>query len=275
MQSLSGQVAPSPPSAAAFNQQGFVAPVRVMDAAEAQGLRANFAALEQSEGGALSEATRKKPHLLLPWLADLVRDPRVVDPVSAVLGPDLLCWSSIFFAKRPDARSFVAWHQDATYWGLSSAEVATAWIAFTASTPENGCLRVIPGSHTIDRLPHRASADPANLLSRSQEIAVEIDEAAAVDIVLAPGEMSIHDVRLVHGSEPNRSDQPRIGYAIRYIASTVRQLTPHRDSATRVRGRDLGNFDPEPRPTRDFDPAARAFHREMLARQARIQAGIR
>lgn len=257
-----------------FRAQGYLAPVLALSLAEAATLRAKFQALERAQGGSLSSATRKKPHLLLTWLADLIRDPRVVGPVEALLGPDVLCWSSIFFAKQPDARSFVAWHQDATYWGLSSADVVTAWIALTPSTPENGCLRVIPGSHEVDQFPHRAAANPLNLLSRSQEIAVDVDENSAVDLVLFPGEMSIHHVRLVHGSEPNRSTHTRIGYAIRYIAADVRQLTDLRDSATLVAGRDHGNFDPEPRPAGDFDPGAVAFHREMLERQAEIQAAI-
>lgn len=273
---MSGQIGAAAALARAsrFDEQGYLAPVQALGLEEAAALRARFNSLEQAEGGSLSRATRKKPHLLLTWLADLIRDPRVVGPVEALLGPDILCWSSIFFAKQPDARSFVAWHQDATYWGLSSADVVTAWIALTPSTPENGCLRVIPGSHRIEQFPHRAGANPANLLSRSQEIAVEVDEKSAVDLVLCPGEMSIHHVRLVHGSEPNRSNHARIGYAVRYIAAHVRQLTDVRDSATLVAGRDHGNFDPEPRPARDFDPPAVSFHRGMLERQVEIQAAI-
>lgn len=258
----------------AYERDGYLAPVAALSANEAQALRQRFEDLQAAEGGQISASTRKKPHLLLPWLADLVRDPRIVGPVQDLLGPDVLCWSSIFFAKQPDARSFVAWHQDATYWGLSSADVVTAWVAFTPSTPENGCLRVVPGTHKIEHLPHRDRDDAANLLSRGQEIAVDVDEAAAVDLVLSPGEMSLHHVRLVHGSEPNRSAGPRIGYAIRYIAGHVRQLTPLRDSATLVAGRDLGHFDLEPAPASAFHPDAVAFHRQMLAAQAEIQAKL-
>src|SRR4029077_19544658 len=104
------------------------------------------------------------------------------------------------------------WHQDSTYWGLSTPDVVTAWVAFTPSTVESGCMRVIPGSHLVDQLPHRDTFARHNLLSRGQEVAVEVDETKAQDVVLQPGEMSIHHVRLVHGSNVNRSSHRRIGY---------------------------------------------------------------
>jgi hypothetical protein len=257
-----------------FERDGVLFPIPVVSEDEASGLRRRFEQLEAHDGGRLSAATRKKPHLLVPWLADLVRHPAIVGPVTELLGPDLLCWSSLFFAKQAGEGTYVAWHQDATYWGLSEASVVTAWLAFTPSTPESGCLRVIPGSHTSEQLPHRVTGDAANLLSRGQEIAVEVDERQAVDVVLRPGEMSIHHVRLIHGSEPNRADHPRIGYAIRYISAHVRQLTTFRDSATLVAGRDLGNFDLEPKPRTEFDADALAYHAAMLARQAEIQGAI-
>lgn len=257
-----------------FTRDGYVAPIDVVSKAEAANLRKQFEDLEARDGGQLSAATRKKPHLLVSWLADLVRHPRIVGPVASVLGPDVLCWSSLFFAKQAGEGTYVAWHQDATYWGLSSPDVVTAWLAFTPSTPASGCLRVVPGSHKQDQLPHRYTNDTRNLLSRSQEIAVEVKDSDAADIVLEPGQMSIHHVQLVHGSEPNRADHPRIGYAIRYISGNVRQLTKLRDSATLVAGADRGNFDLEPRPRSDFDADAMAYHQQMLNRQAEIQREI-
>lgn len=257
-----------------FDREGVLFPIPVVSVEEASILQARFEQLEARDGGQLAATTRKKPHLLVPWLADLVRHPAIVGPVTDLLGPDLLCWSSLFFAKQAGEGTYVAWHQDATYWGLSEASVVTAWLAFTPSTPESGCMRVVPGSHTKEQLPHRLTGDTRNLLSRSQEIAVDVDESEAVDVVLRPGEMSIHHVRLIHGSEPNRADHPRIGYAIRYISARVRQLTEFRDSATLVAGRDLGNFDLEPAPEGDFDEAAMGYHRRMLERQAEIQGAI-
>lgn len=265
-----------------FGRDGIVFPVRVMEEAETAALAARFEVFRTDDGGRTYARFAKKPHLVLPWLDAVVRDPRIVGPVTAILGPDVLCWSSLFFAKGAGTGDYVGWHQDATYWGLSSADVVTAWVAFTPSTRESGCMRVVPGTHHRDVVPHRTSSgrgsdrggDGANMLSRSQELAVEVDEAEAVDVVLRPGEMSVHHVRLFHGSEPNRAAHPRVGYAIRYVTAHVRQTAGGRDSAMLVAGRDHGTFDPEPSPVADFDSRAVSFHQGMLARQAEIQAAI-
>jgi non-haem Fe2+, alpha-ketoglutarate-dependent halogenase len=165
----------------------------------------------------------------------------------------------------------VSWHQDSTYWGLSEPDVVTAWVAFTPSTVESGCMRVIPGTHRLDQIPHRDTFAENNLLSRGQEIEVEVDEGNAIDVVLEAGEMSLHHVRLIHGSVPNRAGHPRIGYAIRYIPTHIRQITGVPDSATLVRGQDAyGHFVPEPAPRFDFDPEGVAFHAAMLENNTRI-----
>ena len=117
------------------------------------------------------------------------------------------------------------------------------------------------------QLPHVDTFHRDNLLSRGQEIAVEVDEKQAVDLLLTPGEFSLHHIKLVHGSAPNRSADRRIGYALRYIPTHVRQ-TKVRDSAMLVRGVDTyHHFDPEPRPRHDLDEAALAAHAEAVNRQ--------
>lgn len=254
---------------------GFLPRLPVLPEAEAAALLGRLEAIERAEGGRLSAASNQKPHLLFPFLAELVRDARILDAVEGVLGPDILCWASGFFAKNPQDGKRISWHQDSTYWGLSAPDICTAWLALTPSTPESGCMRVVPGSHTTDQLPHRDTFAADNLLSRGQEIAVAVDEAEAVDLVLAPGEMSLHHVRLIHGSEPNRAGHRRVGLAIRYIPTRLRQTMGSDDSATLVRGSDrYGHFQPEPRPARDRDPDCVAFHAAMLARtQAILYAG--
>lgn len=256
-----------------FARSGYAAPLPVLDPHAAAELRAHYDLLSLQALDGVPLTRLKKPHLVDPRLASLVRDPRLLAPVVDILGPDVLCWSSLFFAKDGPSDAYVAWHQDATYWGLSSADVVTAWLAFTPSTRENGCLRVVPGSHLTD-VRHRAGEGAANMLSRNQEIEAHVDEEDAVDIVLAPGEMSIHHVKIVHGSEPNRSDRPRIGYAIRYVAGHVRQASAERDSATLVAGRDHGHFDAEPAPAGLLDPAAITYHGQMMLQQAAIQNSI-
>lgn len=261
----------SPAQVEAFGRTGCHFPMRVLEESEALGFRRQLEELERAEGGQLSRRTNRKPHLLLTSLAALVRDERVLDAVEALIGPNILCWGTDFFIKNPGDGKIVSWHQDSTYWGLSPPEIVTAWIALAPSTPDAGCLRVIPGSHLRDQLPHRDSYATNNLLSRGQEVAVEVDERAAVDVVLQPGEASIHHVRLVHGSGPNVSRDRRIGFVVRYLPTHVRQLHDGRDTATLVRGIDRFNhFAHEDAPAADFHPDAVAQHARMIDAQAEI-----
>ena len=253
-----------------YRNAGYYFPLRVLTTAEATRCRERLESVERELGGPLRGIYRIKPHLLLTWLADLVRHPAILDAVEDVIGPDILCWNSSFFTKEASSAGYVSWHQDATYWGLSEPDVVTAWVGFTDSTPRNGNMRVVPGSHR-HQVRHVDTFDPDNLLSRGQEIAVEVDEREGVDIVLAAGEMSLHHVLLVHGSRPNASGDRRVGFAIRYVPTRVRQLSDVRDSATLVRGRDtFGHFDLEPRPEADLSPDMLARHAEISGRQARI-----
>jgi ectoine hydroxylase-related dioxygenase (phytanoyl-CoA dioxygenase family) len=241
-----------------------------MDPNEMAVLRAQYDALCAREGGALSKRTNQKPHLLVTWLDELVRHPRILDAVEDVIGPNILCWASGFFHKPARNPGFVSWHQDSTYWGLSSPDVVTAWVAFEASTPISGCMRVIPGTQTRDQVAHKDTFAADNLLSRGQEIQVDVDPKDAVDLVLQPGEFSLHHVRIIHGSEPNNADWARIGFTIRYVPTYVQQIGG-RDSAMLVRGVDeFHNFDPEPRPKADFHPDAVAFHGAMIDRVTKI-----
>jgi hypothetical protein len=248
-----------------YRQQGFLSPLPALSKSETALLRIKLEELEARHGGKLPPAFNRKPHLLLTWLNELIRYPRILDAVEKILGPDILCWGSGFFIKNPHDKRRVTWHQDSTYWGLSSPDIATAWVAFTPSISANGCMRVIPGTHMLPQLLHEDTFAPDNLLSRGQEIAVEVDESRAVDIVLEPGQMSLHHVLLVHSSEPNESELRRVGFAIRYLPTHVKQLTALPDSATLVRGSDhYRHFLPEPVPQADFHPEALAFHAKML-----------
>jgi len=251
-----------------YQRDGYFFPIPVLSAAETATLRNQLEAHERDAGAPLSGHRRHKAHLLFPWLWDLIFHPVIVDAMEDLLGPNLLCWSSSFFIKEPHDPGFVSWHQDATYWGLSSPEVATAWVALSPSTVAAGAMRVMPGSHR-EQVRHRDTFDENNLLTRGQEVMVEVDPARAVDLVLAPGEMSLHHVLIVHGSEPNRSADRRIGFAIRYIPTRVRQVAGAQDSAVLVRGVDtFGHFAPEQRPAYDLAPAAVAHHQAVTAAQA-------
>ena len=251
-------------------KDGCIFPIRVMSEADALEIRARLEAFEKKTGGPLKGDLRHKSHLLFSWLGDLVRLDPIVDAIEDLYGPNLLCWTTNFFIKEANNPAFVSWHQDSTYWGLDRPDVVTAWIAFTASNKANGAMGFIPGSHTSDQIPHRDTFAKNNLLTRGQEVAVAVDEKDAVTIELAPGEMSLHHVRLVHGSPPNPSNDRRIGFAIRYIPTSVAQVAGE-DSATLVRGvDDHHHFAPEPRPARDMDPEFVELHHRITERNAQI-----
>lgn len=253
-----------------YKRDGYHFPIDLLSEAETRELRRRLEAYEADTGGPIQGDMRHKAHLYLTWLADLIRHPRILDTVEDVLGPNLLCWSTSFFIKEASDPGFVSWHQDATYWGLSSPDVVTVWVAFTPANLLNGCMKFMPGSHLV-QLEHKDTFDKHNLLSRGQEIAVEVDESKGVDAILKPGQASLHHVLLAHGSEPNKSNDRRIGFAIRYIPTYVKQAVGVRDSATLLRGVDTYNhFEHEPRPTADCTPEALAAHAAIVGRQVRV-----
>ena len=253
-----------------FRQDGCIFPVRVMSERAAQRCREQLEAFEGENGGPLRGELRHKSHLLFPWIADLVHNERILDAVADIFGANLLCWTTNFFIKEAHSPSFVSWHQDSTYWGLNRPDVVTAWVALTPSDRSNGAMSFIPGSQTSDQIAHRDTFNPDNILTRGQEVMVEVDESQQVVIDLEPGEMSLHHVRLVHGSPPNPSDDRRIGLAIRYIPTSVKQLAGD-DSAMLVRGVDqYHHFEHEPRPARAMDPASVALHKRIAQRNAAI-----
>lgn len=247
-----------------YNNDGYVCPIRALTPEEAENFRNRMDALEASEPDLWSRS-KIKPHLMMTWFNELIRHPKILDAVEDVLGPDILAWATGHFDKKPRDPGFVSWHQDATYWGLSEPSVVTAWVALTPSRHENGCMRVIPGTHTTGQLPHKDTVNQHNLLSRGQDVEVQVDEARAVDLELQPGEISLHHTMLIHGSEPNHSDTRRLGITIRYVAAHVRQTSGFKDSATLVRGIDrYGHFLTEPQPTQDFDPPVVAFYNDIV-----------
>ena len=257
-----------------YHRDGFHFPVKVMPEAAARVLRDCLESYEKAQGGPLDQAYRRhKVHLLFTWLWQLVRNPNILDAVEDLIGPNILCWSSSFFIKEAHDPSFVSWHQDATYWGLSTDEVVTAWVALSPSTIPAGAMRVVPRSH-LTPFEHRDTFAPNNMLTRGQEVMVDIDDAAAVDLVLRPGEMSLHHVGIVHGSEPNRSDDRRIGLAIRYIPTHVKQIKGPQDGATLVRGVDeFGHFDRDLAPETDFSPTILALHHRIFDRHSKLAPG--
>ncbi|MEZ5650095.1 MAG: phytanoyl-CoA dioxygenase family protein [Burkholderiaceae bacterium] len=248
-----------------FRTRGYFSPVDVLEPAEVAGLRRQLQAAEAAQGGKLHGTHRIRAYLPFRWVYDLIHDPRVLDPVEQLIGPDILCWNVFFWIKEPGSKSFISWHQDTTYWGLSSDKVVTAWLALSEASERSGCMRVMPGTHRGEVLAHEDTFDEHNLLTRGQSIVAGIDEARAVSMPLAAGQMSMHNYRLAHASGPNHGDDRRIGVSMHFMPPDTRQIVGDWDAAVLVRGRDgYGHFESVPEPDGDLDPTAMAFHKRLI-----------
>ena len=237
---------------ASYHENGFLAPIPVFSAAETLAYRRRLEAAEAAAGVGKERSARAGLPITHQWAWDLVHDPRIVEPISAVLGPNVLLWSMDWFIKAPGP-SFVSYHQDATYWGLEPHHVATAWIALSDAGPRTGPMRFLPGSHRGPLFEQDETFAEHNLLSRGQVVKAPVDETKTTLAPLAAGEMSIHHVRVVHGSEPNRTADRRIGMVLRYCATDVRQTKADGDRAILVKGVDeFRHFEMIPRPCADM-----------------------
>ncbi|HWC03069.1 MAG TPA: phytanoyl-CoA dioxygenase family protein [Methylomirabilota bacterium] len=226
-----------------YQRDGILFPIPVLVPDETARFRAAFDELAARLGGRPVAQALGHTQLYFRWAYELATHPVLLDAVEDVLGPDILVWTVSIFPKYPRDPGFISWHQDGTYWGLDSTKVTTAWLALTDSTVETGCMRVVPGSHRRPILPHRDTYAPDNRLSRGQEIEVAVDEADAVDVVLRAGEMSLHHVNIIHGSNANPSDRSRIGFAPRFTTPQTRQIDGEPPTAVLARGRDrFGHF---------------------------------
>lgn len=245
-----------------YQRLGYYFPVPALTPDEVVECRNRLETYEAQSGSPLTGAERNKAHLLFRWVDDLMRHEVILDLVEDLIGPDILCWNTLFWIKEAESASFVSWHQDVRYWGLDTLELLTVWVALSPASEASGCMRVLPGSHTQEVMQHQDEYHKDNLLTRGQSIAVEVEESDTVAMALAPGEVSLHNVQLAHASGPNTTSERRIGLALNYIPTRARQVVGEWDSAALVRGEDhYGHFCPAPRPAYDFDPEAVAFHK--------------
>jgi non-haem Fe2+, alpha-ketoglutarate-dependent halogenase len=204
---------------AQYDRDGMVFPIRVLSDDEVSFFRGALDSLLNScEAGAAKRLDRL--HLFFDWARRLVTHDAVLDSVESILGGDILVYGTLVLSKPPRDGSYASWHQDSVYSGLHLSPSTSAWIALTPSHQANGCMRVIPGSHKLGSLAHDNLMNDPNLLNRRGErISMPVDESQAVDVLLRPGEMSLHQSTIVHGSNPNRSDDPRIGFIVRFVTS--------------------------------------------------------
>jgi non-heme Fe2+,alpha-ketoglutarate-dependent halogenase len=249
-----------------MEHEGAVTPIPVLTPTEVDQARAKLFELLDGYRWKLDAVNRHKPHLYLKWANDLGRHPKILEVVTQILGPDLLLWYSVIFVKPPKSQAFVPWHQDSTYWAMNEQKGLTAWVALSPVNTNNGCVKYIPGSHLAHDYEHTIDNHKENLLHRGQMIK-GFDESGARDIVLNPGEMSLHDLRTLHASGPNQSNEPRLGIAFRYIPTSnyPRTLKWLKRGASLVAGQDrYHHFVPDPVPTYDFDPVAIKAYKKSI-----------
>src|SRR5262249_45443775 len=253
-----------------YRERGYHFPVEVLSQNEVAEFRGKLEDYEARTGGPIKGEMRHRSHVLFPWINDMIRHPKILDAIEDILGPDLLCWNTSFFIKEARDPGFLSLHQDATYWGLDSSDVATAWVAMSPANKVSGCMKFVAGTHK-QQVKHEDTFDQNNLLTRGQEIAVKVDEAQAVFAELKTGQATLHHVLLFHVWELNSSDELRIGLAIRYIPTLLKQAVGQRDWATLVRGKDTyKHFEPEYVPKRELEPEALAFHKAVTDEQVRV-----
>ena len=238
-----------------------------MSAQEAARYRELLEGFERERGASLPsgvERFRYKTHVLLPWVAELVRHPRILDAVESLIGPDILCWTSTWFIKEPGSTALTLPHQDATYFGLRPHEHVTAWLALSESTSQSGCLRFFPTSLKDGQRKHIPRADPTSINGGGQRVADELDPDEAVEAPLSPGQFSLHHTLCIHTSGANTADDRRIGIGISYVPARVEHIGTARMPATLVRGQDrYQHFELEPRPEGD---AADTVHADSYRR---------
>jgi ectoine hydroxylase-related dioxygenase (phytanoyl-CoA dioxygenase family) len=228
-----------------YMQDGFVVPIDVLSQHEARILRTHLEDAEAELANDVEKLALLKayPDRLLPSFDALTRNETLISAASAVLGPNLMVWSAGLFIKEANSPKIVSWHQDLTYWGLDDIAETTCWVALSKAHETSGCMKFVPGSHKTKIVPHIDTYAEDNLLSRGQEIAVEVNEKDAVVAALDAGQASMHHGLLFHGSGPNTTDDRRIGSAIRYIKPSMKQATGDRPLVSLVRGQDnFGNF---------------------------------
>jgi phytanoyl-CoA hydroxylase len=186
-----------------------------------------------------------------PFWVRLVSDDRLLDIAEIFIGPNIALFASHYICKPPFEGQPVLWHQDGSYWPLEPMEVITLWLAVDDSLPENGCMRVIPGTHHMNLQPLQRKTDVPNVLNSQIDPAV-VEESRAVDCVLKAGGVSVHHPNIIHGSNANHSPLRRCGLTIRYIPTTTRILTKNNQrwpSAFLLRGAAVpGINDYNPRP---------------------------
>ncbi len=222
---------------------------QLLPAAKFTGLQAFFEQLLAELPEGKRPESMDVPHFCFAPLFEWLLAEEVLDFVERFIGPDIVLWSSHFLCKPGGDGRVVPWHEDSAYRKgiLGSYEVMTVWLGIDDSTVENGCMRVIPGSHDNGFSEYVAVDEKEENFFGTQIIAEQVDEERAVDLEIRAGECHRHHARTIHGSKANRSSRRRCGYTMRYMPASVKYHPEnhggHGHGIYLARGRDLAGND--------------------------------
>jgi non-heme Fe2+,alpha-ketoglutarate-dependent halogenase len=255
---------------ASFHYDGFLYPLPALSPEEVATCLAGLDRLETELGAAVANADvkwRSHAYAHSPWFNDLVRHPRILDAVEDVIGPDILVWTSTFFIKEPQSKTFAAWHQDGAFFGLGPHEQVCAWVALTDAGREAGCMEMLSAGGAPKML-HHAAVGLKNSINRAgQTIVAPFDKRKPTAMALKAGEFSLHHELAVHRSAPNHAAHRRVGIGLNYLPPHIQVNGPVRLKAMLVRGEDrFGNFELIDPPAAERDSAALAVHQEVSDR---------
>ena len=252
-----------------LKKSGYCFPVKIFEAIEAeQLLNEYYSSLKMIKSQRLKFESKFKSHLIFKWVNNLIRNENILKIAREHLGNDILCWNSIIFDKPANSKKFVGWHEDKTFWKLKNNNILTFSIAITESTKDNGCLKILSKRRNVK---YTERDIKNNMLARGQDAIVD-DKEEFRYVILKPGECSIFEQDVIHGSDPNLSNKNRLLVAIRFITPDNATSANH-TSATLVSGKDNFNFyQEEPIPRYNFDDSCLQFHKKLMSKQAKIFA---
>jgi hypothetical protein len=245
-----------------YHRDGYLYPVPVLTAEEADGYRKRLEDLENAGGGRFSGLQRTKIYLRYRWAYELATKPAMLDAVEDLIGPDILLYHNTTWLKHAGDEAYVTWHQDNIYIGIEPCELLSFWIALTPSKEENGCMQVLPGTHGKGVFPlGTPDLSEKSMLPSGMQTAFDVSQVEPVSMPLEPGEASVHHAETIHGSLPNLANRRRMGITFMYMPAHVHQKGERRTSALLVRGEDrYDRFDPEIPPASDNDLDSVARH---------------
>jgi len=239
-----------------YNLNGFVGPLPVLDKEDTKRYYNELLDADKKLNLAYSDY-RCKSNVLFKWVDEIIRNPVLISYIEQIIGPDIHCWDTLFWIKKPNDNKYVSFHQDATYWNFTNKHKAvTAWLAFEDATPENGSIEYVQGSHRVFQKRHSDIKTESNLLMRGQTVDTEIPKERVKTSVPA-GNVLLHSPYIIHGSSKNNTNSTRFAIGMIFASTEckpVLEISP--ESTVMVSGTDKYNHmmhDPRPVGVWDID----------------------